>query len=163
VETDLRVGIGRDVHRLLPGGVLILGGVNVADGVHCAAHSDGDCFLHALMDALLGGAALPNIGVLFPNSLAENRGRSSMEMLSCVVKILFGMSWSVINVDAVIQLEKPRLVDSIPSMQRNIADVLKIPITHVGIKATTAEGIGSIGACEAIEAICVCMLQRKIA
>ncbi|MDR2576948.1 MAG: 2-C-methyl-D-erythritol 2,4-cyclodiphosphate synthase [Puniceicoccales bacterium] len=160
-EVTLRVGLGRDVHRLAEGGDLILGGVSVAAGIHCVAHSDGDCLLHALADALLGAASLPNVGVLFPNDLEENRGRNSLEMLAGVVDLLGKKNLEAVNVDAVIQLERPKISGFFTAMKDCVAKVLGLSAADVSIKATTAEGLGPIGEGRAVEVFCICLLRKR--
>jgi 2-C-methyl-D-erythritol 2,4-cyclodiphosphate synthase len=139
----------------------MLGGVCVSEVVGCVAHSDGDCLLHALMDAMLGALALPNIGVLFPDSDARNRGRSSTEMLAHVAEIVDNEGYGIVNVDLVILLETPKLNPFIEKIAASIAKSLAVDRHMVGLKATTAETVGPIGASEAIEAMAVCLLGRR--
>jgi 2-C-methyl-D-erythritol 2,4-cyclodiphosphate synthase len=155
-----RVGIGRDFHRLVTGRPLILCGVRVCDAFGCLAHSDGDCAVHALMDALLGAAAQPNIGVLFPNEEPKNRGRSSLGMLREVVERLDVLGFRVANVDISISLEEPKLAPHTAAMGENLARILGISPQRVGIKATSAEGMGEIGKGLAMEALSVCLLEE---
>jgi 2-C-methyl-D-erythritol 2,4-cyclodiphosphate synthase len=155
----VRVGLGRDIHALVSGRRLILGGQCVAESVGCLAHSDGDCLIHALMDSLLGAAALPNIGVLFPDWDEKNRGRSSREMLSEVVQLVAIHGFHPVNVDAVIQLEFFALNPFLVKMRGVLAEVLRIGVENVGIKATSAEGLGPVGEGKAVEVLCVCLLE----
>ncbi|MDR3117523.1 MAG: 2-C-methyl-D-erythritol 2,4-cyclodiphosphate synthase [Puniceicoccales bacterium] len=157
----LRVGLGRDVHRLVRGRRLILGGVCVDEDRGCVAHSDGDCLAHALMDALLGAAALPNVGVLFPNTDEANRGRNSLEMMEEVVQIVLGSGLRVANVDAVIQLETPILQPFMEPMRKNLSRALSLDGGRIGLKATTAEGLGPVGAGEAVEVCGICLLEAR--
>lgn len=158
----MRVGVGRDIHRLQPGNFLRLGGISIPSPVTTVAFSDGDCLAHALMDALLGAAGLENIGVLFPNSQEKNRGRNSMEMLEIVVKMLQEKHLRIENLDGVISLERPKVSDQIPSIRQNLAKFLNITPAVVGLKATTGEGVGPIGEGRAIEVICVCLLREEV-
>ncbi|MDR2664626.1 MAG: 2-C-methyl-D-erythritol 2,4-cyclodiphosphate synthase [Puniceicoccales bacterium] len=155
----MRVGLGRDVHRLVAGGRLILGGVVVSENLSPVAHSDGDCLLHALMDAILGAAALPNVGVLFPCDGEENRGRDSCEMLGTVLAMVWKLGFRLVNVDAVIQLEAPPVSSFFPAMRERLSPLLGLEGSAVGLKATTAEGLGPIGRGEALEVLCVCLLE----
>ncbi|MDR3316556.1 MAG: 2-C-methyl-D-erythritol 2,4-cyclodiphosphate synthase [Puniceicoccales bacterium] len=158
-EISLRVGIGRDFHRLSDGRALVLCGVTVAESGGCVAHSDGDCAVHALADALLGAAALPAIGRMFPDTDETNRGRNSIGMLGEVIELLAQNHLSVINVDMVIQIERPRLDAFLGKMQNNLAKALGTKAGNIGIKATSAENTGPIGRGEAMEVLCVCLLR----
>ena len=155
-----RVGLGRDVHRLVVGRSLVLGGVIVSDRVGCVAHSDGDCLTHALIDAMLGALSLPNIGVLFPDSDVSNRDRRSLNMLAEVTKLVRREGYELSNADAVVMLERPALNPFIDDMRLSIAKVVAVDVERIGIKATTAEGLGQIGAGEAIEVFCSCLMGK---
>lgn len=157
---NFRIGIGRDFHRLSDDRMLILGGVLIPNAPGCVAHSDGDCLLHALMDALLGAASLPNIGVLFPDTDLQNKRRSSLEMLSVVMKKIAKLGFRVVNVDVSVLLERPKVSKFFSEMRRRIAPVLGVSGEEIGLKATTNEGVGPIGSGEAIEVICVCLLEK---
>jgi 2-C-methyl-D-erythritol 2,4-cyclodiphosphate synthase len=156
----VRVGIGRDLHRLERGRCLVLGGVVVSEHVGCVAHSDGDCLVHALIDSMLGALAMPNIGVLFPNSEDVNSGRRSLDMLAEVGKIVAMEGYALCNADAVVMLESVKLSPFIDEMRLSIAQILDVDREIIGIKATTAEGLGQIGAGKAVEVICTCLLER---
>jgi 2-C-methyl-D-erythritol 2,4-cyclodiphosphate synthase len=158
---NFRVGIGRDVHRIENGRTLVLGGVHIRDDLGCVAHSDGDCVVHALMDALLGAAALPNIGVLFPDTELSNGGRNSLEMLAEVVFLVARRGFTVVNCDLVIQLDILRLNPYLGNMRERIAPILGIDGNCIGMKATTAEGIGAVGAGQAIEVFAVCLITAN--
>lgn len=156
----LRIGIGRDFHVLQSGKTFVLGGVVIDAPFGPIAHSDGDCFLHALMDSLLGALGLPNIGQLFPDTAAINGGRSSLEMLSSVMEKVRTKNYCIQNVDAVIQLERPKISCYFTEMREKLAPILGIGKDYIGIKATTSEGVGVVGHSEAIEVICICLLRH---
>jgi 2-C-methyl-D-erythritol 2,4-cyclodiphosphate synthase len=150
--------MGRDFHRLAADCALVLCGVTVDEEWGCVAHSDGDCAVHALIDALLGALAEPNIGVLFPGD-EINKGRNSLEMLRVVRERMRQRKFRIVNVDVTIQLERPRLAPFLDAMRQNIADALEILPSDVGIKATTAEGVGKIGQGRAMEVLSICLLE----
>ncbi len=156
---NYRVGIGEDTHRLVDGGPLILGGVSIAHDQHLEGHSDADALLHAITDAMLGGAGLPDIGELFPNTRAENRGRDSAEILRVAADRVDAAGWQIVNVDAVVAAEAPRLSPYKDAMRQRIAAILELDPTCVNLKAKTGEGVGPVGRREAIEARCVVMLR----
>lgn len=141
----MRVGIGYDVHPLVEGRKLILGGTSVPYDRGLAGHSDGDVLLHSIADALLGGAGKEDIGNLFPNNDPRYEGISSMKILTRIKNKLFDEGFRVHNVDAVIVAEEPRLSPYIPQMKDNIAQVLGIEPEKVGLKGTTSEGLGFLG------------------
>lgn len=147
-----RVGIGYDVHRLVPGRPLVLGGVEVPSEVGLEGHSDADVLLHAIMDALLGAAAAGDIGYHFPPGDPQYAGASSLSLLRRVVQILAGRGYRPLQVDGVVVAEKPVLRPFIPGMQAAVAKALEIPPVQVGIKASTNEGLGFIGAGEGMAA-----------
>ncbi|MDR0223134.1 MAG: 2-C-methyl-D-erythritol 2,4-cyclodiphosphate synthase [Oscillospiraceae bacterium] len=154
----LRVGTGYDVHRLVPGRRLLLGGTEIPFGEGLLGHSDADALIHAVMDALLGAAALGDIGTLFPESDDRYKGADSARLLGEVVSLLRGGGWRVGNIDAVIIAEKPRLTPYIPAMRENIAGICGVSADNVGVKATTEEGLGLAGL--GIGASCVCLIYR---
>jgi 2-C-methyl-D-erythritol 2,4-cyclodiphosphate synthase len=144
-ESPLRTGFGYDVHRLVPGRKLILGGVDIPFEVGFEGHSDADVLVHALADALLGAAALGDIGKHFPNTDPRFQGISSLILLQHVADLLTQHRFTVINVDATVVLESPKLAPFIDRMRQNIANVLKIPPDRISVKATTSEGMGFVG------------------
>ena len=148
----LRVGIGYDVHRLVPGKPLILGGVAVPYHLGLDGHSDADVLIHAVMDALLGAAAAGDIGEHFPATDTRYRGISSLLLLRHVTDFLAGRGWSVGNVDAVIIAEAPKLARYREEMRRNRAREMRVTADRVGVKATTTEGLGFAGRGEGIAA-----------
>ncbi len=134
----LRVGLGEDIHRLAAGGPLILGGVPIDGEVHAVAHSDGDALVHALIDALLGPLCSESIGSLFPDSDPAYRGADSMELLR-IVKQRYLEGVTILNLDSVVILDRPRLVPVLPRIRENIAGALGIDPAQVGIKGKTSE------------------------
>lgn len=152
----MRIGIGYDVHRLAADRALILGGVKT---LGLLGHSDADVLCHALMDALLGAAALPDIGRLFPDNDPKYAGADSLQLLRQVADMLHREGWQVGNVDVVIMAERPKLAPHIEQMRENIAGVLGLEIGAVGLKATTTEKLGFVGHEEGIAAQAVVLLN----
>ncbi|MCY4674742.1 MAG: 2-C-methyl-D-erythritol 2,4-cyclodiphosphate synthase [Bacteroidetes bacterium] len=157
-----RVGIGYDMHQLVAGRPLILGGVQISHPLGLAGHSDADVLLHAICDALLGAAALGDIGVHFPDSDLCWRGADSRILLQKVNDLVSEAGYSVANVDATIIIERPKLQPHIESMRRTIAGDLMITLEQVSIKATTSERLGIIGREEAAAACAVCLLTGPV-
>lgn len=157
----MRVGSGYDIHRLIRGRKLVLGGVIIPfeQGLH--GHSDADVVLHALCDALLGAAGLGDIGQHFPDTEPMFKDISSMELLARTSQMIVDKGFCVNNVDATILAEAPKLDRHRSAMQANIAGVLELEPADVNIKATTMEGLGAIGKGEAIAAMCVVTLREK--
>lgn len=155
----LRIGIGRDFHRLKVGSGFHLGGVLIPAEYAVEAHSDGDCLAHALIDALLGAMAFPNIGVLFPQN-AANAGRSSCEMLAEVVGLMHRSGFCLENIDATVSLERPRLAGFFEIIRGKLASILDVEPHLIGLKATTGEGCGPVGRSEGLEVLCVCLLRE---
>ena len=154
----MRVGIGYDVHKLTEGRRLILGGVEVEHTLGLLGHSDADVLLHAIMDALLGAAALGDIGKHFPDTDEAYRGISSIKLLEHVGGLMEENGYYVENIDATIVAQKPKLRPYIEKMEENIARVLKLQKNQVNVKATTEEGLGFTGTQERISAQAVCAL-----
>lgn len=157
---DFRVGIGIDFHRFAPGRRLVLGGVDIPHDQGLLGHSDADVVLHALCDALLGAAALGDIGQHFPPTEERWRGISSVVLLRRVRELLEGAGFRPLQVDVAVVAEKPRLAPYIPAMRRTIAEALGMPEAAVSVKATTAEGMGALGRGEGIAAWAVALIQR---
>lgn len=153
-----RIGLGDDCHRLAPGGPLRLGGVDIPHDQHLVGHSDADVLLHALTDALLGAAALPDIGELFPNTSAANRGRDSAEMLRLAYAKVVASGWTLANLDCVVRAEVPKLSPHKEAIRAQIAQILDVSPEIVGVKAKTGEGAGPVGRREVIEAAAVVLL-----
>ncbi len=156
----MRIGTGYDVHRLETGVPLILGGVKIPYEKGLTGHSDADVLLHAVMDALLGAAGLPDIGVQFPDTDEETLGISSLVLLSCVKDLIGEAHYKVENIDATLLMQEPHILPYKEEMRKNIADTLKIDIGRVSIKATTEEGMGFTGRGEGIAAQAVCLLSE---
>ena len=158
--TNLRIGHGYDVHRLTEGRALILGGVEIPYDKGLLGHSDADVLTHAVMDALLGAAALGDIGKLFPDSDAAYNGISSIELLKRVKERLTEAGFETVNLDATILAQAPKLAPYRDEMRGNIACALGIPVSRVSVKATTEEGLGFTGSGEGIAAHAVALLEQ---
>lgn len=137
---------------------MILGGIQLDVDMHFVGHSDADVLLHAITDAILSAAGLPDIGQLFPNASEENRGRNSAEMLAIGMKSVREAGWSIINLDCVVQLERPKLSPHKDHMKKRIAEILQIRPDQISIKGKTGEGVGEIGRGELCEATCVVLI-----
>lgn len=158
--TKLRVGHGYDVHRLVAGRALILGGVTVPFDRGLLGHSDADVLTHAVMDALLGAAALGDIGKLFPDSDAAYAGADSIALLERVTALLREHGWQVGNVDATVVAQAPRLAPYIPDMRRCLAEAMGLDVDCVSVKATTEERLGFTGSGEGMAAHAVALIER---
>ncbi len=156
----MRIGHGYDVHRLTVGRKLILGGVEIPYEKGLDGHSDADVLLHAVMDALLGAAALRDIGNLFPDTDPKYKGISSLLLLQEVMERLKEKNFRVGNVDVTLIAQRPKLKDYIPKMAENLAATLKTDPSRVNIKATTEEGLGFTGRGEGISCHAVCLLEE---
>ncbi|HPU80685.1 2-C-methyl-D-erythritol 2,4-cyclodiphosphate synthase, partial [Accumulibacter sp.] len=146
----IRVGQGCDIHALVPGRRMILGGVDIAHHSGLLGHSDADALLHAITDALLGAAALGDIGRHFPDTDARYRGADSRQLLRATVELLAAAGWRVGNVDATIIAQQPKMAPYLPQMVANIAADLQVPAGCVNIKAKTAERLGFVGRAEGV-------------
>lgn len=158
--TDMRVGHGYDVHRLVEGRRLVLGGVDIPYEKGLLGHSDADVLAHAVMDALLGAAGLGDIGKHFPDTDPAYAGADSLELLKHVAALLGGRGWSVGNVDATILAQRPKLAPHIPTMAQNLAAAMGVGPERVNVKATTEEGLGFTGAGEGMAAHAVALIFR---
>ncbi len=158
--SDYRIGQGYDVHRLHAGRKLILGGVEVPWERGLLGHSDADVLLHAIMDALLGAAALGDIGALFPDSDPRYAGADSLLLLREVGRRLTEAGWKIVNIDSTVIAQRPKLSPHIPEMRRRIAEALNLDPDRVSVKATTEEGLGFTGREEGIAAHAVVLLRR---
>lgn len=157
----MRVGIGYDVHRLTEGRELILGGVNIEYQYGLDGHSDADVLIHAIMDALLGAAALGDIGRHFPDTDEKYRGISSISLLEHVARLLDEKGYEVGNVDAVVIAQAPKLAPYIEQMRKNIAEALSVDPGQISIKATTEEGLGFTGERKGISSQAVCLIKGR--
>lgn len=155
----MRVGMGYDVHKLVEGRRLILGGVEIPYEKGLLGHSDADVLVHAIMDALLGAAALGDIGKHFPDTDSAYKDADSMELLKNVQQLLDSKNYMIGNIDATVIAQKPKLAPYIETMRMNIAKVLGIDIGQVNIKATTEEGLGFTGEGQGISAQAICLLM----
>jgi 2-C-methyl-D-erythritol 2,4-cyclodiphosphate synthase len=155
------VGIGHDTHRLVPGRPLRLGGVEVPHQLGLAGHSDADVLLHAVTDALLGAAALGDIGELFPDTDPANRGRDSAEMLGAALGKVQVAGYRVVNVDAIVFAQRPKLGPHKAAIVQRVADLLGIDPGRVSLKAKTGEGVDSVGREEAMMAQAVVLIERR--
>jgi len=154
----MRIGFGYDIHRLVEGRPLILGGVDMGHKKGLLGHSDGDVLLHAIIDALLGGANLGDIGQLFPDTDPQYEGISSLELLKDVMGRISGLA-DIVNIDATIVCQKPRLAPRFDQMKHEVAAALGIPEDRISFKAKTNEGLGPEGAGDAISAYAVVLLD----
>jgi 2-C-methyl-D-erythritol 2,4-cyclodiphosphate synthase len=149
----LRIGQGYDVHRLTEGRLLILGGVTIPHDKGLLGHSDADVLAHAVMDALLGAAALGDIGTHFPDTDPDFKNADSLKLLKHVVSLLEQHHFSVVNIDVTLILQKPKVAPFLFQMRHNLAQVMNIPVDSVSVKATTEEGLGFTGREEGIAAM----------
>ena len=156
----LRIGHGYDVHRLVEGRKLIIGGVEIPYEKGLLGHSAADVLLHAVSDALLGSAALGDIGCLFPDNNAKYEGADSLKLLAEVVKVLADKGCSIVNIDCTVIAQRPKMRPYIDGMRRNIAAACGISDEFVSVKATTEEGMGFTGAGEGIAAHAVCLTEN---
>ena len=159
--TALRVGHGYDVHLLVDGRTLILGGVTIPYEKGLLWHSDADVLLHAVMDALLGAAAMGDIGTYFPDSDAAFLGCSSLTLLERVHAMLAERGWNVVNVDATVVAQRPKIAPYLLQMRRNIAQALDIAVDQVNVKGTTEEKLGFTGDGSGMAAHAVCLMEQK--
>jgi len=160
-DHEYRTGIGTDIHRIAEGRKLMLGGVYIPYPAGLAGHSDGDVALHAVIDALLGASGLGDIGTLFPDTDAKWKNADSKELLFIVKEQLEEKKWEVVNVDLIIHTEEPRLEPVKGQMKRCIAGLLGVNFATVNVKAKTNEGLGEIGAGQAMAATATVLLKKK--
>ncbi|KEI06766.1 2-C-methyl-D-erythritol 2,4-cyclodiphosphate synthase [Clostridium botulinum] len=154
----MRIGMGYDVHKLCTNRKLILGGVEIPYELGLLGHSDADVLVHAIMDSLLGAAALGDIGKHFPDTDNKFKGISSLLLLKEVSKLLNKTSYKIVNIDATIIAQKPKMAPYIPEMIKNISDALNIEKTQINIKATTEEGLGFTGENLGISSQSICLI-----
>lgn len=156
----MRVGLGYDVHKLVEDRELILGGVTIPYEKGLLGHSDADVLIHAIMDALLGAAALGDIGKHFPDTDPAYKGISSVKLLEHVGKLLDEHLYVIENIDATIIAQRPKMLPHIPQMRENIAKALGIDVEQVNVKATTEEGLGFTGSGEGISSQAICAIEK---
>ena len=157
---DFRIGEGWDVHALVPGRRLVIGGVEIPHSMGLLGHSDADVLLHAITDALLGAAALGDIGSHFPDTDARFRGADSVALLAEAARRVRGKGYAIGNIDSTVVAQAPRLAAHIPAMRERIAGALGLQVDQVNVKAKTAERLGPVGQGLAMEARAVVLLQR---
>ncbi|MDH0866252.1 2-C-methyl-D-erythritol 2,4-cyclodiphosphate synthase [Mitsuaria sp. GD03876] len=157
---NFRIGEGWDTHQLVAGRPLILGGITIPHTHGLLGHSDADALAHAITDALLGAAALGDIGKLFPDTAAEFKGADSMVLLAEAYQRVKGLNWVIGNIDTTIVAQQPKMAPHIPAMRQRLAEVLGIDPGQINVKAKTAEKMGPVGELKAIEARAVCLLVR---
>ena len=157
----MRIGYGIDFHQLVEGRDLMIGGVKIPHSKGALGHSDADVLLHAICDALLGAACLGDIGVHFPDTSAEFKNIDSKILLAKTRDLIAAEGYSILNIDASLCLEKPKIKPHIPAMQETIANILGIGLRDISIKATTNEKMGFVGREEGLVAHAVCLLQAK--
>jgi 2-C-methyl-D-erythritol 2,4-cyclodiphosphate synthase len=155
-----RIGLGHDTHRLGPGDGLVIGGITIPHDRAAIGHSDADVLLHAITDAILGAAALGDIGEMFPDTDPANKGRDSADMLRRAAARVAAAGWRLANLDCVILAQRPKILPHRPAMRRRIAEILGVEESAVWLKAKTGEGVGPIGEELAIGAECVVLLER---
>ncbi|MFC1631719.1 2-C-methyl-D-erythritol 2,4-cyclodiphosphate synthase [Candidatus Omnitrophota bacterium] len=155
-----KIGIGYDIHRLSKRRKLILGGVQIPARLGLLGHSDADALLHAICDALLGASGNQDIGEHFPDSCAAYKNISSAKLLQSVQAILKKQKYSIQNIDTIIMAEQPRLGPYKPKISKNIARILGLPANKINVKATTTEGLGQIGASQAIAAFAIALIKK---
>lgn len=158
---EIRAGLGYDIHRLEEGRRLFLGGVEIEFGKGLRGHSDGDCLIHAIIDALLGAAGKEDIGQHFPDSDPQYKDVRSTELLKKVVDLMRERNMEIVNIDSIIIAERPKLGPYIPQMKKTLGPVLGVREDDLGIKAKTNEGMGTIGKGEAIAAWAQVLVREK--
>lgn len=159
--TNLRVGSGFDIHKLGEGHRMVLGGVEIPFELGLISSTDGDVVIHAVIDALLGAAALGNIGEHFPPGDPKYRGITSMELLKKTGVILAQNGWQIVNIDATVIAEKPKLMPYLAQMSQKLAGTLTIKPAQVNVKAKTSDGLGIIGHGEAVAALATVLIEQK--
>ena len=158
---NIKIGHGYDVHKLVEGRDLIIGGVNIPPSLGLLGHSDADVLLHAISDSLLGALALGDIGKHFPDTDEQYKDANSLELLACVYELVKERGYEVGNVDATVLAEEPKLAPYIPQMRLNIARALEVELDCISVKATTEEGLGFTGEKKGIAAHAVCLVYKK--
>lgn len=160
MKSNIRIGQGYDVHKLIEDRKLILGGVDIPYEKGLLGHSDADVLVHAVMDALLGAAALGDIGRHFPDNSDDFKNISSLILLDKVFHLLKDKGYTTINIDATVIAQRPKLASHIEDMRKNIANALQCDVDQINIKATTEEGLGFTGTGEGIAAQAVCLIEK---
>ena len=159
---DIRIGFGVDVHRLEEGREFWLGGLKLPSSFGAVGHSDADVLIHAICDALLGALNLRDIGFHFSDTDPKYKGIDSKILLANVMELISGKGYGIMNIDATVILEKPKVNPHIPEMQEILAKILKVETDRISIKATTHEKVDSFGAGEAVKAYAVCLVRSEL-
>lgn len=161
MKQNYRTGIGYDIHKLVPERDLIIGGVKIPHSTGLLGHSDADVLIHAIIDAMLGALALPDIGTLFPDDKEEFNGISSLNLLELTYKMILDEGYKINNIDSNIIAQEPKMMPYIPQMKKILADALNIEIDLISIKAKTNEKMDAVGELQAIEANAIVMLIKS--
>ncbi len=156
----MRIGNGYDIHKLIDGDFLTIGGETIQSDKAILAHSDGDVLIHAIIDAILGALALGDIGKFFPDNDDKYKGISSMELLNEVYQFMKHEKYSIVNIDSTVVLERPKLRPHIDNMRKNIADAIHTSIDNINVKATCSEKMGFVGRYEGIKAYAVVLIKK---
>lgn len=157
----MRIGLGYDVHKLVEGRALIIGGVNIPHEKGLLGHSDADVLIHAIMDGMLGALALGDIGKHFPDTDEKYKGADSMKLLKCVNDLINEKGYEINNIDSIIIAQSPKMAPHIEQMRKNIAQTLNTHVGNISVKATTEEGLGFTGTKQGISAQSICLLNKK--
>ncbi|MFW5913567.1 MAG: 2-C-methyl-D-erythritol 2,4-cyclodiphosphate synthase [Bacillota bacterium] len=157
----IRIGHSRDTHRLKEGASLVLGGIEIPSPYEAVGHSDADCLLHAVSEAILGALALKDLGSHFPDTDDSNQNLDSKKILGYTIELMRSKGFELVNMDATVHLETPKLKGHIDTMRETIAKIMKLKVDQISIKATTGEKVGPVGRSEAIEAECVVLIEQK--
>lgn len=156
----MRIGMGYDVHQLVEGRKLIIGGIEIPHSMGLLGHSDADVLTHAIMDALLGALALGDIGKHFPDTDMKYKDVDSCELLSHVIELIHSKGYRVGNIDSVVALQSPKIGKYIPQMQEKLAKIMEVEADRISIKATTTEQLGFVGRSEGASSYAVCLLEE---
>ncbi|MDO8885978.1 2-C-methyl-D-erythritol 2,4-cyclodiphosphate synthase [Candidatus Oleimmundimicrobium sp.] len=157
----MRVGIGYDAHRFIEGRPLILGGVGISHHLGLGGHSDADVLTHAIIDAILGAIGEGDIGSHFPDTSDKYKGICSLDLLSDITELMFSKGYKIVNLDATVILQEPKLAPYWGKMKEKISKILKVNKSQINFKATTTEGMGFTGRCEGIAAQAIALLKEK--
>ncbi len=158
----MRIGMGYDVHKLVSGRKLVIGGIEIKHSKGLLGHSDADVLIHAIIDALIGSVGKGSIGDFFPDTDPKYKDASSVDLLSVIVNMLNSEDYMISNVDSIIVCQDPRMSPYIPAMRENLAKILKIELSQVNVKAKTEEGLGFTGHKEGISSYAVCIVHKKV-
>ena len=158
--TTIRTGLGYDIHKLVRGRDLLLGGILIPSPAGEAGYSDGDVLIHALIDALLGAAALGDIGYHYPSGDPEYKDISSLTLLDDTIALVREKGYEVANIDATVIIESPRLAPHIAEIRESLSAALSLPVDAVSVKAKTKEGLDATGECKSVEALCSVLIDR---